>query len=130
MNPVRKVFFIRATKFALVSLFAYVIASFAAAGALISIVGTPLGPDLVGWAQLVGVFALPFVLVAKWVLFANGLDGGFVHAIAGLIVGTVAGTLIAEARSPQWIGGFAIAGLFGALAFYGARQFGRGVVQW
>jgi hypothetical protein len=123
-------FLVRAAKFVIVVLFAYAVASLAAAFGLGVFAGTYDKTHPFGFALLVGMFAFPFVLVSKWVMYVNGLDGVFPHAIAGLVVGGVAGVLIAEARQPHWIASFALAGMCGALAYLGARNLGRKVVRW
>ncbi|OYW58155.1 MAG: hypothetical protein B7Z31_08400 [Rhodobacterales bacterium 12-65-15] len=101
-----------------------------AAGALGVLTGMIDHVHPIGLALAVGIFAFPFVMVAKWVMYVNGLDGVFPHTFAGLVVGFVAGVLFAEARQPAWIAGFSLAGMCGALAYLAARTLGRRVVQW
>jgi hypothetical protein len=126
----QKAFVVRTTKFAIVVLLAYGVASLVAGTALGLLSGTYNRYHPFALPMLTGIFAFPFVLVSKWVMYVNGLDGVFPHAIAGLVVGGVAGGLIAEARQPHWIASFALAGMCGALAYLGARNLGRKVVRW
>jgi len=126
----QKAFLVRATKFVAVVLLAYAVASLVAGVALGVLTGTHSRFHPFNLSLLVAMFAFPFVLVSKLVMYANGLDGVFAHTIAGVVVGLVAGVLVAEAREPLWIASFAVAGMGGALAYLGARNLGRRVVRW
>ena len=130
MNASQGAFLIKATKFVATVLFAYAVSSLAAATVLLLLTVGFSDDNLLRFSLLIGIFALPFVLVSKYVLYSNGLDGFLPHTIAGLLVGLAAGVLFAEARSPSWVGAFALSGTCGSLAYLGSRNVGRRVVGW
>lgn len=130
MQTERKALLIWAARFACVALFAYLVASLAASTPLLTLTGLGRHVDPVGFVAVVGLFALPFVLLVKVQMYASGWDGFWHHAVAGLLVGTAAALLIAGVRDPIEIGVFALAGMCGSAAYLGARNLGRRVVRW
>lgn len=130
MNAAQGAFLTKATKLVATMLFAYAVSSLAAAAVLLVLTVGFSDYNFLGFSLLVGIFALPFVLVAKYVMYTNGLDGVLPHIVAGLLVGLAVGVLFAETSSPSWVGAFALSGTCGSLAYLGSRNVGRRVVGW
>ncbi len=125
----QKASLVRAGKFTLVVTFAYLFGSLSASVPLFAL-GIGRWADPFGVVGMVGTLALPFVLVVKLLMYAEGWDGVWHHAAAGLFVGAFAVMLVFEADDFLTIGAFAIAGMCGAMAYLGTRNLGRRVVRW
>jgi hypothetical protein len=133
----QRAFLIRATKLTLVTIFAYACASMVAGMGVSTTISVlrdlPLHLSRVLDIQLAavaGAFALPFVMIAKSIMFLGGSEGAVKHAIAGLVVGLSASVLFIGQIEPAMNLGFALAGLLASLTYLGARNLGRRVVRW
>ncbi len=86
--------------------------------------------DFIGFGLVVGLFALPFVVVAKILMIARAWDGFLHHAIAGAIVGFAAGLLFLGVRLPVEATAFSAAGVAGSLTYLVARNLLRKGMGW
>jgi hypothetical protein len=130
VDAVRKVQLTKAAKVVVTALVAYAASSFVAATALafvLDVPGSSLNPAL---AVVVGLVALPCVLVVKVMMIGNQWDGAIPHAIAGAVVGLVASVLILQASHMTDVTVFAVIGMLASLSYLWARTLWRRVLQW
>jgi hypothetical protein len=130
MQADRHVLLTKSAKVVTTALVAYAASSIVAATALAFVLDVPGSSLNLALAVVVGLVALPFVLVAKAAMIGNQWDGAIPHGIAGALVGLMASVLIAGARHMTDVTVFAVIGTIASLSYLWARTLWRRVLQW